>query len=239
VTDDITGTSDAIGSGSSNTSLIVSQYPSGSYAANYCDELSYNGFDDWFLPSQEEMFDTVNADPSMDLSTSDWYWVSTQFSTTNARIITLPSSLASDTKTDPHLVRPMRRTSVFALKTLGYIYLGEKLEIPARTFGELPNLRSLDIESPTVGGGTLIKRTHSKKALEANVRNANDTEYQAARDYWNANGREPAIVIPYELDDQSAIKEMYTPFFCNPTFDFNGRTNYNVNNYKLTLTETK
>jgi hypothetical protein len=51
------GTSVALGEGKNNTTLIVNsrentQRP---YAAKYCDDLSINGFDDWFLPSQDEL----------------------------------------------------------------------------------------------------------------------------------------------------------------------------------------
>lgn len=61
-----TGT--AIGSGERNTELLVNamgssaySYGSGSdrtdeYAAKLCSDLVYNGFDDWFLPSREELY---------------------------------------------------------------------------------------------------------------------------------------------------------------------------------------
>lgn len=60
-------TSSSIGSGASNTELLVSKmgdeaYAEGSgalkelhYAAKLCKDLNYNGFDDWFLPSELEM----------------------------------------------------------------------------------------------------------------------------------------------------------------------------------------
>jgi len=48
-------TSTAIGSGKTNTSSLVSILGNGYYAAKYCDNLVLNGFDDWFLPSRDEL----------------------------------------------------------------------------------------------------------------------------------------------------------------------------------------
>jgi hypothetical protein len=48
-------TSTAIGSGQKNTSSLVSILGNGYYAAKVCDDLVLNGFDDWFLPSGDEL----------------------------------------------------------------------------------------------------------------------------------------------------------------------------------------
>jgi len=48
-------TSTAIGSGQTNTSSLVSILGNGHYAAKFCDDLVLNGFDDWFLPSRDEL----------------------------------------------------------------------------------------------------------------------------------------------------------------------------------------
>ncbi|MBI9093379.1 MAG: DUF1566 domain-containing protein [Sphaerochaeta sp.] len=51
-------TSPVLGKGKDNTSLIVaSQANNGQrdHAAKYCDDLSLNGYDDWYLPSREEL----------------------------------------------------------------------------------------------------------------------------------------------------------------------------------------
>ena len=50
-------TSLALGEGKNNTALIVSSQENSQrpYAAKYCDDLSINGYEDWFLPSQDEL----------------------------------------------------------------------------------------------------------------------------------------------------------------------------------------
>jgi len=52
-------TSNAIGDGASNTALMItlmdSEIPQFETSAQRCGDLSYNGYDDWFLPSREEL----------------------------------------------------------------------------------------------------------------------------------------------------------------------------------------
>jgi len=48
-----TGT--AIGTGKNNTKRIVQMQGNGNYAAKLCDDLVLNGYDDWFLPSIDEL----------------------------------------------------------------------------------------------------------------------------------------------------------------------------------------
>jgi hypothetical protein len=52
----VTGAFDTlIGSGQSNTPMITTTQGAGTYAAKMCEDLSLNGFNDWFLPSRDEL----------------------------------------------------------------------------------------------------------------------------------------------------------------------------------------
>lgn len=48
----ISGTSEEIGTGLSNTQKIIQLDPSKNWAAYLCDQLNINGFSDWFLPQK-------------------------------------------------------------------------------------------------------------------------------------------------------------------------------------------
>jgi hypothetical protein len=52
---DTVGTSISIGSGKQNTASIVKKFKMIAQAAQYCDELVYGGYADWFLPSNGEL----------------------------------------------------------------------------------------------------------------------------------------------------------------------------------------
>lgn len=52
---DIAGTSQEIYSGQTNSNLILSSCSSTNTAARFCDDLSLNGYSDWFLPSIKEL----------------------------------------------------------------------------------------------------------------------------------------------------------------------------------------
>jgi hypothetical protein len=54
LTTDIVGTSTAIGSGAANTSLILAT-DENAPAAKACADYSFGGYNDWFLPSEDEL----------------------------------------------------------------------------------------------------------------------------------------------------------------------------------------
>jgi hypothetical protein len=50
----VSGTGTAVGTGKRNTELLVERTGNGS-AAQLCDALEFGGYNDWFLPSQDEL----------------------------------------------------------------------------------------------------------------------------------------------------------------------------------------
>lgn len=55
-TDVTTGaTATVVGTGQANTDAIVAAQGTGNYAAQLCNDLELGGFDDWFLPSRDEL----------------------------------------------------------------------------------------------------------------------------------------------------------------------------------------
>jgi hypothetical protein len=81
----ITGTSTGIGAGKTNTATIMAyQTRTGSLclAANTCDELSAGDFDDWFLPSRDElmlMYTNLKSKGWGGFG-NGWYWSSSEHS---------------------------------------------------------------------------------------------------------------------------------------------------------------
>jgi hypothetical protein len=75
-------TATAIGWGRENTTAIINAQGQGTYAASICYNLEINGYDDWFLPSKEELnllYQQKAAGKITTLSES-FYWTSTETS---------------------------------------------------------------------------------------------------------------------------------------------------------------
>jgi hypothetical protein len=83
-------TSDAIGAGINNTQLILNTCGENNIAAKICNNLSLNGYNDWFLPSRAElqlMYQNLHQNGFGDFSTTPGandYWSSSQFNNVSA-----------------------------------------------------------------------------------------------------------------------------------------------------------
>jgi len=79
----INGTSTALGFGKTNTQAIVRTFSNSGHvgrAAQVCDLLVYGGYDDWFMPSSDEldwMYKNLK-DKGLGGFTNDYYWSSSQ-----------------------------------------------------------------------------------------------------------------------------------------------------------------
>jgi hypothetical protein len=89
---DVSGTATAVGTGKRNTQIIVEYLRSigeKSGAAQLCDELTVgnnNQFDDWFLPSKDElnlMYQNLKQ-KGLGSFSSSWYWSSSQDDLSNS-----------------------------------------------------------------------------------------------------------------------------------------------------------
>lgn len=87
----------ALGTGQSNTTTIVNAQGLGNYAAQLCDDLIYNFYTDWYLPSRDEMIkilENASAIGGFQESSGDgifeakgMYWASSEVSDTQANSI--------------------------------------------------------------------------------------------------------------------------------------------------------
>ena len=102
----VTGT--GIGLGKGNTSKIVALYASSNYAANVCNNLTLNGYDDWYLPSEEELHKLFTVKASINIS-NDRYWSSTEADAQTAVTIRFMDGVViNQTKTITNKVRAVR-----------------------------------------------------------------------------------------------------------------------------------
>jgi hypothetical protein len=72
------GTSPAMGTGQSNTTAIVNGCAEPGTAARICDDLVLNGYNDWFLPSQEELHQLYLHRLLIGGYENEYYWTSTE-----------------------------------------------------------------------------------------------------------------------------------------------------------------
>ena len=72
----------AVGTGSANTALIAGTVGSEGSAAKFCADLVYGGFDDWFLPSIDELeliYNNLKKKYKGNFN-DNFYWSSTEIS---------------------------------------------------------------------------------------------------------------------------------------------------------------
>ena len=74
----------ALGTGTANTNKIVSFYSTGSYAARICYDLVLNGYNDWYLPSKDEMSKLILNKSAIGGFSGANYWSSTEYDLKNA-----------------------------------------------------------------------------------------------------------------------------------------------------------
>ncbi|MBU6240567.1 MAG: hypothetical protein KJS66_02145 [Acidobacteria bacterium] len=114
--------SKAIGMGAANTSAVVKAYGPGRYAAKYAADYAVNGYDDWFLPSADEldvMYNVLYAvEEPLSPFAPTYYWSSSEYDLKNAWTVLFRSGqrfdregwfTAKDTgKPNAMRVRPIR-----------------------------------------------------------------------------------------------------------------------------------
>lgn len=79
-----------VGTGIQNTTTIINAQGSGTYAATICYLLSLNGYDDWFLPSKNELSLLYQQKEAVGGFSTDYYWSSSEYDTLKAWQIYFP-----------------------------------------------------------------------------------------------------------------------------------------------------
>ncbi len=108
----LSGTSTNLSTGSANTNIITTACGAG-IAASLCADLVEGGFDDWYLPSRDELVELRSNRALLGGFSTNSYWSSSQSSSSNARFIAFPSgsSSSSASKTSTFYVRAVRSFS--------------------------------------------------------------------------------------------------------------------------------
>jgi len=108
-------TSAAIGTGNQNTINIMSGCSEAGIAARLCGDLTQGGYSDWYLPSQNELYQLyLNKDVIGGFGDpGNTYWSSTEVDVDFAKVISFNTgSVANFFKGNPLYVRPIRSFSI-------------------------------------------------------------------------------------------------------------------------------
>ena len=73
------GTSAANGAGQSNTTAIIAGCSTADIAARLCDDLVLNGYNDWFLPSKDEIYQMYLQKDLIGGFNTYIYWSSSEY----------------------------------------------------------------------------------------------------------------------------------------------------------------
>lgn len=103
-------TSTEIGTGQSNTTLIVNRCGTSNIAARICNNLALNGYSDWFLPSKDELNQMYLQRTTIGGFSPGYYWCSSEI---NAEVASIhyfgySSPYNADNKDHTNFVRAIR-----------------------------------------------------------------------------------------------------------------------------------
>ena len=110
-TNEVVTTGTAVGTGKANTEALVKAMgettykdstgtDKGTYAAKACADYTYGGYDDWFLPSRDEL-NAMNLNLRYEGKGGTWqkayYWSSTEYTNTNAYQVMFDDTFRNNT----------------------------------------------------------------------------------------------------------------------------------------------
>ncbi|MEI6122793.1 MAG: hypothetical protein WCQ95_04125 [Bacteroidota bacterium] len=99
----------AIGTGNANTTAIVAAQGNGNYAAKLCYDLVLGGYNDWYLPSKDELWKLYLNQASIGgFNPGYFYWCSTEKDVTYAYIVGFGGAYMDNNKNLTHRVRAIR-----------------------------------------------------------------------------------------------------------------------------------
>jgi hypothetical protein len=102
----------AIGSGFQNTIDILADCSQTNIAARICDNLVFNGYSDWYLPSSGELTKIFTTDNIGNFAntyySNSYYWSSTENSASSATLVGVNTTLSNPNKADQNRVLAVR-----------------------------------------------------------------------------------------------------------------------------------